>query len=65
MATMTAAVVHEPGGPEVLKLEQRTVPTPKRGEVLIRVKAFGLRDGFKKAVEFAEECSSRSSNSRV
>ena len=42
MATMKAAVIHEPGGPEVLKLETRPVPVPKRGEVLIRVKAFGL-----------------------
>ena len=40
--TMKAVVMHEPGGPEVLKLESRPVPTPKPGEVLIRVKAFGL-----------------------
>lgn len=39
---MKAAVVHAPGGPEVLTLESRPVPTPRRGEVLIRVKAFGL-----------------------
>src|SRR6516162_11901466 len=42
MGIMKAAVIHEPGGPEVLKLETRPVPVPKRGEVLIRVKAFGL-----------------------
>ena len=42
MATMKAAVIHEPGGPEVLKLETRPVPVPKHGEILIRVKAFGL-----------------------
>jgi len=42
MATMKAAVIHEAGGPEVLKLETRPVPVPKCGEVLIRVKAFGL-----------------------
>lgn len=30
------------GGPEVLKLETRPIPTPKSGQVLIRVKAFGL-----------------------
>jgi NADPH:quinone reductase-like Zn-dependent oxidoreductase len=42
MTTMKAAVIHEPGGPEVLKIESRPVPTPKAGEVLIRVKAFGL-----------------------
>jgi len=40
--TMKAAVIHEPGGPEILKIESRPVPTPKAGEVLIRVKAFGL-----------------------
>src|ERR1700675_2773746 len=42
MATMKAAVIHEAGGPEVLKIESLTIPTPKRSEVLIRVKAFGL-----------------------
>ena len=42
MATMKAVVMYEPGGPEVLKVEERPVPTPKQGEVLIRVKAFGL-----------------------
>jgi NADPH:quinone reductase-like Zn-dependent oxidoreductase len=41
-ATMKAAVIYEPGGPEVLKIEARPVPAPKEGEVLIRVKAFGL-----------------------
>jgi NADPH:quinone reductase-like Zn-dependent oxidoreductase len=40
--TMKAVVIREAGGPEVLKLERLPVPTPKRGEVLIRVKAFGL-----------------------
>jgi NADPH:quinone reductase-like Zn-dependent oxidoreductase len=42
MRTMKAVVIHEAGGPEVLKLERRPIPTPKSGEVLIRVKAFGL-----------------------
>jgi len=40
--TMKAAIMHEVGGPEVLKLLQWPVPVPKDGEVLIRVKAFGL-----------------------
>jgi len=40
--TMKAAVIYEPGGPEVLKIETRPIPTPRVGEVLIRVKAFGL-----------------------
>jgi NADPH:quinone reductase-like Zn-dependent oxidoreductase len=42
MATMKAAVIHDPGGPEVLKIESRPIPEPQPGEVLIRVKAFGL-----------------------
>ena len=42
MATMKAAVIHEAGGPDVLKIESRAVPRPRPGEVLIRVKAFGL-----------------------
>lgn len=33
---------HEIGGPEVLKVEDVTVPAPKAGEVQIRVKAMGL-----------------------
>lgn len=39
---MKAAVIYEPGGPEVLKIETRPVPRPVSGQVLIRVKAFGL-----------------------
>jgi len=57
--TMKAAVIHEPGGPEVIKLESRPVLTPKTGEVLIRVKAFGLnrselftRQGLSPGVSF-------------
>jgi NADPH:quinone reductase-like Zn-dependent oxidoreductase len=42
MATMQAAVIRAPGGPEVLKIETLPVPEAKPGEVLIRVKAFGL-----------------------
>src|SRR5580704_17685587 len=59
MSTMKAAMIHEPGGPEVLKLESRPIPTPKYGEVLIRVKAFGLnrselftRQGHSPGVKF-------------
>jgi NADPH:quinone reductase-like Zn-dependent oxidoreductase len=40
--TMKAAVIYEPGGPEVLKVENRPIPEPQPGQVLIRVKAFGL-----------------------
>ena len=42
MTTMKAAVIHEAGGPEVLKIESLPIPTPQSGEVLIRVKAFGV-----------------------
>ncbi len=42
MANMKAIVIHEPGGPEVLRLEDRPIPAPETGKVLIRVKAFGL-----------------------
>lgn len=40
--TMKAAVIREPGGPEVLKLEERPIPVASPGEVLLRVEAFGL-----------------------
>ena len=36
---MKAIVVHEYGGPEVLKLEEYPDPVPGRGEVLVRVAA--------------------------
>ena len=36
---MRAIVVHEYGGPEVLKFEEYPDPTPGRGEVLVRVAA--------------------------
>ena len=56
---MRVAVIYEAGGPEVLKIEQRPVPKPKSGEVLIRVKAFGLnrselftRRGYSPEVKF-------------
>jgi NADPH:quinone reductase-like Zn-dependent oxidoreductase len=59
MSTMRAAVMYAPGGPEVLKLESRPIPTPKQGQVLIRVKAFGLnrselftRQGHSPGVQF-------------
>lgn len=37
--TMTAAVYRRFGAPEVVRLEQRAIPTPRPGEVLIRVHA--------------------------
>ncbi len=40
--TMRAVVVDRPGPPEVLQVRDRPVPQPGPGQVLIRVKAFGL-----------------------
>jgi len=39
---MRAVVVDAPGGPDVLHVVERPIPTPATGWVLIRVKAFGL-----------------------
>ncbi|SHM64877.1 NADPH:quinone reductase [Chitinophaga jiangningensis] len=51
---MKAIRQHEFGGPEVLRYEDAPVPAPKKGEVLVKVKAIGLnppdwylRDGYK------------------
>jgi putative PIG3 family NAD(P)H quinone oxidoreductase len=41
-ATMTTVAISEPGGPRVLKTEQRNVPRPGEGEILIRVRAAGV-----------------------
>jgi NADPH:quinone reductase-like Zn-dependent oxidoreductase len=40
--TMKAVVLHAPGGPEALVIEDRPIPVPQAGEVLIRIEAFGL-----------------------
>ncbi|RFU34131.1 hypothetical protein B7463_g2220, partial [Scytalidium lignicola] len=40
--TMDAIVISKFGGPEVLEYKKVPKPTPQNGEVLIRVKAFGL-----------------------
>jgi len=59
MMTMKAAVIREPGAPEVLVIEELPVPQPEPGWVLIRVKAFGLnrselftRQGHSPGVKF-------------
>ena len=39
---MKAILVHEFGGPEVLKLEEIPAPRPVAGQVLVRVKAAGV-----------------------
>src|SRR5580658_1850000 len=59
MLEMKAAVVYQPGAPEVLRIETRPVPRPGAGQVLIRVMAFGLnrsemftRQGYSPDVKF-------------
>ncbi len=56
---MKAAVIYRPGSPEELILEDRPVPTPAEGQVLVKVKAFGLnrselmtRKGYSSGVQF-------------
>ncbi|MHC8949863.1 zinc-binding alcohol dehydrogenase family protein [Sphingobacterium hungaricum] len=39
---MKAIVLSETGGPELLRLEERPIPIPQSGEVLVSVKGFGL-----------------------
>jgi NADPH:quinone reductase len=39
---MRSIVIKQYGGPEVLAIEERPVPEPKPGHVIIEVKAFGL-----------------------
>ncbi|MPZ38601.1 MAG: zinc-binding dehydrogenase [Rhizobiales bacterium] len=41
-STMTAIIIRAPGGPEVLVPEQRPVPQPGEGEVLVKVAAAGV-----------------------
>lgn len=39
---MKAVVLHHPGPPSALKIEQRPIPIAKKVDVLINIKAFGL-----------------------
>jgi NADPH2:quinone reductase len=41
-ATMTAIAIRAPGGPEMLVPEQRPVPVPGAGEILVKVAAAGV-----------------------
>jgi NADPH2:quinone reductase len=41
-ATMTAIAIRAPGGPEMLVPEQRPVPKPGAGEILVKVAAAGV-----------------------
>src|SRR5437773_8369262 len=53
---MKAVVVHEYGGPEVLKYEDAPRPEPKEDEILVRVIAAGVNpvDGMIRAGMFAK-----------
>ncbi len=42
---MRAIVITEPGGPEVLQIQELPEPIPGEGDVLIRVEAFGVYAG--------------------
>ena len=55
-STMKAVVVHEYGGPEVLKFEDAPKPQPKKGEMLIRVIAAGVNpvDGEIRSGKYAQ-----------
>lgn len=56
---MRAIVVHAPGSPEVLQIEEREQPEPGPDQTLIRIRAFGLnraelftRQGHSPSVQF-------------
>lgn len=59
MSLMKAVVLEAPGPPEALQVREVPIPTPSRGEVLIKVAAFGVnrselhtRLGIAEGVEF-------------
>src|SRR6266571_7211582 len=54
--TMKAIVVHEYGGPEVLKYEDVPRPEPKENEILVRVVAAGVNpvDEAARSQKFAQ-----------
>ena len=56
---MKTVVIYHPGSAEELVLQERPIPTPSEGQVLVRVKAFGLnrselmtRKGLSPGVQF-------------
>src|SRR6266487_4001950 len=56
-STMKAVVIHEYGGPEVLKYEDVPRPEPKEDQILIRVIAAGVNpvDGMIRSGMFAKD----------
>src|SRR5204862_7203418 len=54
--TMKAVVIHEYGGPEVLKYEDVPQPEPKEDQILVRVIAAGVNpvDGLIRSGMFAK-----------
>ena len=54
--TMKAIVAHEYGGPQVLKLEEVPIPTPKDDEMLVKVFAAGVNsfDGTLRSGKYAK-----------
>jgi NADPH2:quinone reductase len=54
---MKAIVVREFGGPEVMKLEEATPPTPGPGQVTVRVRAVGVNpvDGYIRSGTYARK----------
>ncbi len=52
---MKAIVIHEFGGPEVLKLDEIDMPVPAEGQVLVKVKAAGVNpaDTYSRAGNYA------------
>ena len=54
--TMKAIVAHEYGGPNVLKVEEVPVPTPKEDEMLVKVFAAGVNsfDGVLRSGKYAK-----------
>jgi NADPH:quinone reductase-like Zn-dependent oxidoreductase len=57
MPAMKAVVIHEYGGPEVLKYEELSRPEPKSDQLLVRVIAAGVNpvDGMIRSGMFADE----------
>ncbi len=57
MPTMKVIRMHEYGGPEVLKYEDEEIPTPRRGQVLVKVEAPGINyaDTMRRYNEYLEK----------